>query len=414
MKRDAPPPAGEPGLLGTPDFVRLWSVGAISNVLRWLEVLAAALFTLDATGSELAVAAVVAARSLPLIFMGAFAGVLADAIDRKLILVGGMLLSATSAGSVAVLAWAGLLQPWHVFAASLASGLVYGTEMSARRRMVGESVAARLVSKAVALDSLAGSASRAIGPLIGGAVYQFLGMTNAFAGSAVLGVVAAVLATRVRHAQTTRPVSAASVLSDLGEAVAAVKSSPVLVALLGGTLAMNLFGFAYSSLVAPLGRDVFAVSDTLVGVLAAAEPAGATLGGLVLTIAGAPPGRPIWLLLLGAGSFLAAMTAMPLAPWFWAASLLLFGGGLGIAVYSNVQVTIALAKSPPGMRSRVMGLLTVAVGTWPFGMLIAGWLAGRIGPLWALCALGACGVLLIAYVATSFARRRTVRTGQRS
>ena len=400
MQRQVQTPSA--GLLATPDFVRLWSVGAISNVLRWLEVLAAALFTLDLTGSELAVAAVVAARSLPLVFMGAFAGVLADAIDRKLIVVGGMALSAASAGVVAALAWAGLLQPWHLFAASLASGLVYGTEMSARRRMVGESVTPPLMARAIALDSLAGSASRAIGPLIGGAAYQFLGIAGAFTGSAILSVAAAALAMRVRHVQATRKLSVAAGLSDLAEALAQVRAAPVLLALLGGTVAMNLFGFAYSSLMAPLGRDVFAASDTLVGVLAAAEPAGATLGGIAVAAFGAPPGKPIWLLLAGAEIFLAVMMAIPLAPWFWPACLLLFAGGLGIAVYSNVQVTIALTESPPAMRSRIMGLLTMAVGTWPFGMLLAGWLAGRIGPLWALCALGTAGVLWVAAVGVRY------------
>jgi hypothetical protein len=185
----------------------------------------------------------------------------------------------------------------------------------------------------------------------------------------------------------------------------------VLLALVGGTVAMNLFGFAYTSLVAPLGRDVFAVSDSLVGVLAAAEPAGATLGGLALAVFGAPPGRPIWYLLGGAGSFLAAMTLIPLAPWFWPASLLLFAGGTGISVYSNVQVTIALAEAPAGMRSRVMGLLTMAVGTWPFGMLLAGWRAGRTGPLAALGVLGTAGLCWVAGVALRFraAERRMRR-----
>jgi MFS family permease len=403
------PPAGR--LLATPAFPLLWSVGVVTNVLRWLEVLAAALFTLDATGSEVAVAAVVAARSLPLVFMGAVAGVLADAIDRKLILVGGMLLSAASSGAVAALAWAGVLQPWHLFAASLVGGLVYGTDMSVRRRMVGESVAPPLVARAVALDSLAGSASRAVGPLIGGATYQFLGIAGAFTGSAVLGLLAAVMAARVRHVQIPRTLSAAAVVGDLLEGIRAVRTAPVLLALVGGTVAMNLFGFAYTSLVAPLGRDVFAVSDSLVGVLAAAEPAGATLGGLALAVFGAPPGRPIWYLLGGAGSFLAAMTLIPLAPWFWPASLLLFAGGTGISVYSNVQVTIALAEAPAGMRSRVMGLLTMAVGTWPFGMLLAGWLAGRTGPLAALGVLGTAGLCWVAGVALRFraAERRMRR-----
>ncbi len=394
----------EKSLFGSADFLRLWTVGSIGNVLRWLEVLAASLFTLDATGSELAVAAVAAARALPLMLMGGFAGVLADALDRKQIVVGGMVLSAASSASVVALAAAGALQPWHLFLASLVSGLVYGTEMSARRRMVGESVAAPHVARAVALDSITGSASRAVGPLIGGAAYEFLGLLGTFLGSAVLSLVAAGIAMQVRHRQDTKKISLGGVFADFREGLGAMRAVPVLLALIGVTIAQNLFGFAYTALVAPVGRDVFEVSAAMVGVLAAAEPTGATLGGLFLAATGQPPGRPVWLLLGGAATFLAMMALIPLAPWFWECCALLFAGGFGIALYSNVQTTIALAEAPLAMRSRVLGLVTVGVGTWPVGMLLAGWLADRIGPLWALQALGIAGLVWLAAVAALLLR----------
>jgi MFS family permease len=386
------------GPFGTPDFVRLWVVGGLANALRWLEVLAASLFTLDVTGSGLAVAVVAAGRSLPLIVMGGFAGVLADSLDRRLIVVGGMLLTAASSFVVVALAASGVLQPWHLFVASLVSGTVYGTEMSARRRMVAESVAAPVVARAVALDSLTGSASRVAGPLLGGVAYEWLGLFGAFLGSAVLSLVAAWLALRVRHVQQTRAVSFAGVFADFADALRVVRATPALIALLGVTVAQNLFGFAYASLMAPVGETVFGVSAAMVGVLAAAEPTGATLGGLALAAWGQPRGRPVWLLIGGAATFLALMAAIPLAPWFWPCCLLFVAGGFGIALYSNVQTTIALAEAPVAMRSRVMGLITVAVGTWPVGMLVAGWLADRIGSLWALGALGLAGLIWLTLV----------------
>lgn len=75
--------AGLRGLLSSPTFLRLWSIGGCVNAMRWFEVLAAALFTLDITGSGLAVAVVSAARTLPMFFLGAFAGVMAEAVDRR-------------------------------------------------------------------------------------------------------------------------------------------------------------------------------------------------------------------------------------------------------------------------------------------------------------------------------------------
>lgn len=398
------------GLFRSDNFMRLWLVGGLANALRWLEVLAASLFTLDATGSELAVAAVAAARSLPLLLMGGFAGVLADALDRKRIVVGGMLLTAASSAVIVVLAFAGALRPWHLFAGSLVSGLVYGTEMSARRRMLAESVAPPHVARAVALDSLTSSASRVVGPLLGGVAYEWLGLFGAFLGSALLSLVAAGLTLRVRHRQDTRAVSFGGVLLDFREALGVVRATPVLLALLGVTVAQNLFGFAYSSLTAPIGRDVFGVSAAMVGVLAAAEPCGATLGGLLLAAKGQPPGRPVWLLLGGTATFLTLMAMIPLAPWFWPCCALLLAGGCGIALYSNVQTTIALAEAPPAMRSRVMGLVTVAIGMWPVGMLLAGWLADRIGPLWALGTLGLGGLTWLAGVASLYLRAKPRRT----
>jgi MFS family permease len=397
--------AARPSLLASRDFLLLWAVGGVGNAMRWLEVLAAALFTLDVTGSELAVAAVSAARSLPLIFTGAISGVLADAFDRRAIVAGGLLLSACAAGGVALLAWAGLAQPWHLFVASLVSGLVYGTDLPARRRMTGESVAPSLAARAVALDSLTSSASRVAGPLIGGVAYEWLGLAGTFAGSALLSLCAAGLTMLVRHSQHRRSLAPAAVAADLAEAVAVVRRAYVLLTLILVTVAQNLFGFAYTSLVAPAGRDVFGVSAAMVGVLAAAEPAGATLGGLALAVIGTPPGQPIWLLLGGSAWFLGMMGLTAAAPWFWAACALLLVGGFGIALYSNEQTTIALTEAPAPVRSRVMGLTTTAIGTWPLGMLLAGWIADRIGPLDALGVLGAGGLLWLAAVGAGYARR---------
>jgi hypothetical protein len=231
-------------------------------------------------------------------------------------------------------------------------------------------------------------------------------MFGAFLASALLSLAAAALAARVAHRQTTRRLSVGAVFADFGAVLRLVRATPALAALLGVTVAQNLFGFAYAALMAPLGEKTFGVTAAMVGVLAASEPAGATLGGLLLAAKGEPRGRPVWLLLGGTATFLVMLVAIPFAPWFWPCCALFLVGGLGIALYSNVQTTIALAEAPAAMRSRVMGLITVAIGTWPVGMLLAGWLADRIGPLWALGALGAAGLVWLACVATFYARAR--------
>src|ERR1700759_2346850 len=97
-------------------FLRLWAIGGCVNAMRWFEVLAAALFTLDMTGSGLAVAVVSAARTLPMLFLGAFAGVMAEAVDRKRVLVLGQFITAAASATVAVLGLLGVARPWHLVA----------------------------------------------------------------------------------------------------------------------------------------------------------------------------------------------------------------------------------------------------------------------------------------------------------
>ena len=80
-------PSGLRALLASPAFLRLWAIGGCVNTMRWFEVLAAALFTLDVTGSGLAVAVVSAARTMPMLLLGAFSGVVSEAVNRKRVLV---------------------------------------------------------------------------------------------------------------------------------------------------------------------------------------------------------------------------------------------------------------------------------------------------------------------------------------
>src|ERR1700679_3834092 len=180
-------PRGETGLrvlLSTPAFLRLWAIGGCVNTMRFFELLAAALFTLDVTGSGLAVAVVTASRTMPMLLFGAFSGVVTEAVSRKRVLQIGQLLTLVSAITIATLALFGLVRPWHLAVSSFVCGMVWSTEMATRRRMVGESVEGRLVSRALALDTMSNSGSRLVGPIAAGIVYQYLGIAGSYAMSA--------------------------------------------------------------------------------------------------------------------------------------------------------------------------------------------------------------------------------------
>jgi hypothetical protein len=391
-------------LLSQPTFLRLWAIGGCANTMRWFEVLSAALFTLDVTGSGFAVAVVSAARTLPMLLLGAFVGVVAEAVDRRHLLVLGQALSALASASVAILAAAGLARPWHVALAALVSGTVWSTEMATRRRMVGECVAGNLVSRALALDTMTNSFTRMLGPFLAGVIYQQLGLAGAFGLSAAVYAVAAGLAVTVRHAQVPRRLVLGNVPQELAEAIGFVRTDVVIAGVLAVTVIMNLMGYSYSALAAPIGRLVFGVSPTLVGVLAAAEPFGAFLGGAVLASRDPPVSGRV-LMVGGSILFLACVGTMPLAPTFGTACLLLTAGGFGSAAFANMQTALIVLGTPAPIRSRLMGLLTVCIGMGPLGLLAIGALASLLGPRTAVTMMQGSGLVLACAVGVLWRQR---------
>lgn len=369
-------------------------MGGTNNVVRWFELLSAALFTFELTHSGLAVAAVSAARTLPMLLLGAFSGVLSEAVNRKRIIVIGILLTAASSFSVLALTLAGLVQPWHIAVASFVCGTVWSTEMSSRRRMVGDLAAPELLARAIAVDSLAGACTRMIGPLFGAVAYDLFGLVGAYGITTALTLSNLALILPLRHHQVTRPLSLSGTARDLLDGLRSAARQPRVVAVLAVTLVMNMFVFSYSSIVAPVARVVFDAPNAMVGFLAAAESFGAFLAGIVLARRSLP--IPPRLMMVG-GSVLFATTLfiMPLLPGFWTACLLLAIGGTGTAAFSNMQTLLILKDAPQAVRSRLLGLITASIGTGPLGQIIAGALADRFGLTAAVMLLSATGCALL-------------------
>ena len=403
--RTPPVSSGFRALLGAPGFARLWAIGGCINAMRWFEVLVAALFTFDVTHSEFAVALVSAARTIPMPLLGAVAGVMSESVNRKYVLVIGQLISASASASIAVLGLLGLAHPWEVGIAALVAGTVWSTEMSTRRRMIGESAPPGMVPRALAMDAATNALTRMVGPVAAGALYQFGGVGAAFSASATIYVVAALLGTGLRHEQQTRPLAISQVPRDLAEGFRFARGHVVIAGVLTVTIAMNLLGFPYSALIAPIGREHFMVSATLVGVLAASESIGAFLGGLWLTGANLNGTHGRVLMVSGSLLYTFCVAMMPLAPVFPIACLVLVTGGLGSAAFANMQSSLVIIHAPPHIRSRLMGLLTVSIGMGPLGILLVGALASWFGPLHAVDMLESSGLVAVATAGLIWRRR---------
>jgi len=392
-------------LLRLPDFLRLWLVGGFANAMRWLELLVSGVFAYEVTGSALAATAVVAARQLPQLAFGAFAGAISEAVDRKVIVMLALIVPALVSTLLATLATTGDLALWHVALGNFVSGTMWSTEMSTRRRMVGEVAGPHRIVPAIALDSATNAATRMIGPLLGGLAFQWLGMKGAYTLTALVQFFGAFALSGLVHAQVIRPLALNRIPADIAEGLAFARTRPTILLVYAITIVTNAFAFAYSGLMAPLGLGAFQVSPALVGLLAAAEPIGSLLGGALIAAGVLRIDRRL-MFAGGAAFFMLALIVMALSPSYWLAFAVLVLGGFGTAGFSNMQTTLMLTEAPIDMRSRLMGIVTVCIGTGPLGVLAAGALAREFGPRAAVLVMAGLGLAATVMLSTALRRRR--------
>ena len=385
-------------LLANPGYARLWFAGGVGNAMRWLELLVAGIFTYNVTHSAFLVAVVTVTRSLPMLFLGPIAGVIAEALNRKRLLLAQLLGMAATSGVLALLALSGEIRVWHIALGGAVAGIAWAMELAVRRRMLGEVVAADRIGAAVALDSLTNSIARVVGPLCGGAMFEALGLDGAYLLSAGLYLAAGAAVIGLDFHQEPRRLRFGRIPGEIAEGLAVARATPAILGVVLVTIVMNTSGFSYSALIAPIGLDVYHVSPTLVGALAAAEPLGAIVVGVALSAG--------WLHLYGArallqGSFLflGGVILMALSPWYGLAFVLLLIGGLGTAAFSNMQTSLILIEAPPATRSRVMGIVTMCIGTGPIGVLMVGALSEKVGPPAAILVMAGIGVLGLSLIA---------------
>jgi len=385
------PPAGR--LLRNVAFVRLWAAGGLTNTIRWLEILVSSLFVFEVSGSAFTVALVTMMRSLPMLLGGAMAGAIAEALDRRKLLLLGQFLNATSTAVVLLLGITGQLAVWHLTISSLASGIVWSTEMAVRRRMIGEAAGEHDIVRSSALDSITNNVTRMVGPIAGGLAFQTLGVTGGFAIATAGHLLSMAVSVGLVHRQEVRTLVLRGIPTAIVEATRFARTKAVLRTVLITSVLMNAFGFSYTAVLPAWGEASFQASPAMIGLLAAAEPLGALVGALIIA-SGKVPLRPSLMFSLGTTGFMILLVVaanMPLALAFAFLTL----GGVGAAAFGSMQTTLVIINAPPESRSRVLGLVTTCVGMGPFGVLAAGALADRLGPVLALTIMGSVGAILM-------------------
>ncbi len=357
--------------------VLIVAVGALTSTVRWLEMLAVGVFVFDLTGSAFLVALMTMLRMLPMALFGAFAGALAERLRRGPVLRITLALVAALSLVLAALAARGQLALWHVAAAAFATGVFWAMDNPFRRTLISDMVPARRLGSAMSLDVLANNGSRMVGPLLGGVLLQATGIAGAFALSAVLYVASLALMLAVRHRDEARA-GHPGVLARLAEGLRQLRGDRSLTGVLVVTVIFNVFGFPFTSMVPVIGRETLALSASAIGLLASVEGIG-VLAGAVAMMLWLPERHYRRCYFFGVVAYQSSALAFALSPWTALSAATMLCAGLAGVAFAAMQSTLVMLCAGPAARTRMMGVLSVCIGTGPVGFLHLGWLAEAIG-----------------------------------
>jgi MFS family permease len=382
---------------------RLYITGQLISVCgTWMQQVAQSWLVYRLTGSATLLGLVGFATQIPVFGLGAIGGVISDRYSSHRVAVWTQSAALVQAIILATLTLVGWIAPVHIILLGVVLGIVNAFDMPARQALVHKLVAIDDLPNAVALNSSMINAARIIGPGVAGIVVAKLGEGACFLINAVsyLAVIIALLAMRLPP-QSNRPAQRLSLAHSLAEgirytfAVAPIRDVLLLLGIVG------FMGMPYITLMPVFAADVHKSGADVLGVMMGAVGLGALIGALSLawrkSVIGL--GRVIAVATLGFG---VALIAFTLSDFFWLSLLLLTVVGTGWMVLIAASNTALQTLADDAMRGRVMSLFSMMlVGMAPFGSLLAGWFADRVGaPM--VVAVGGAGCALAGLV---FARQ---------
>ena len=345
------------------------------GVMRWLDVLAVGVYTHQVTGDALVVATMLFLRMLPMLLFGALIGAWSERVNRKYLLMAGMVVVAILYLVLGGMAYSGNIELWHVGLGAWISGMFWAMEMPVRRTMSGEVAGTERIGAAMGLESSTNNFTRMLGPSVGGFLLEVIGLHGAFFLGAILYTVGIVLLSGVSAGTEIRG-RGTSIVSVMRDGWATIRQTRLVQAALIVTVFVNFWGFSYVSMVPVIGKVELGLTPFPIGILMSAEGCGAFFGALLIAFNATPAwfGRIFW---FGSLIYLAVIFAFSISDTFWIALPLLFFGGFGIAGFATMQSALILANTPPERRNRVMGVLAMCIGFGPLGILHVGFLADQ-------------------------------------
>lgn len=352
---------------------RLWFVGQLASLVgTWMQSTAQGFLVFQLTNSPAFLGYVGFASGIPTWLFTLYGGVISDRMPRRSLMVITQSAMMILAFILAALAFAGVVQPWHIVLLAFLLGIANAFDAPARQAFILELVDRPDMTNAIALNSTMFNAATAIGPAIAGLTYALLGPAWCFTinGISFIAVLLALLAMRIKP-QPVRT-NATSALADLKEGMRYVAGDATIRILILTVAVASTFGIGYATLLPAWAVTVLGGDSATNGFLQSARGVGSLLGGLMIASLGhfRFKGR---LLTLGSFVFPVLLLLFAFVRWIPLSLLTTVGMGWGFMIMLNLANTLVQSHVTDELRGRVMGIYSLAFfGTMPLGALLAG------------------------------------------
>ena len=394
---------GVPPALKYRDFRAFWVGQAVSLIGTQFTNVAMAWQIYELTNSPLQIGLLGLARALPQILLTLLGGLLADAVDRRRLLMATQVGPFLIAGGLALVTLGSGMSPPVLYVASALFAVFAALENPARQSYVPNLVPRADLTSAVALVTSMRQLSYILGPSLGGLLLALAGSAWCYGLESGARVVALglLLTIHVRQSAAGRGrVTPAALL----EGIRFVRGQPVILMLMVLDFAANFFG-SPRALLPVYARDFFGVGPEGLGIMFAASSLGAISGALVMSTVGQPRQAGRWVL-LGVAFYACSAMAFAFSPTFWIAVGLLAAMGVGDTISSVLRGSINQLMTPDELRGRVSAVNSVFVNVGP---QLGQFESGVVASWWGTQASAFTGGLATLVIVTLIALVPTVR-----
>ena len=384
--------------LGIPSFRFLLADSAFSMIGFQARIMAQAWLVLSMTDSDLWVGVVNGLPAIPVVFLTLFGGVMADRVNRRIMLVWTRIAMAALGLITAFLITADVVELWHLMVISFFVAVTQASGVTASLPMIFDIVGRDRIFNANALFGATFNLSMFVGPAVGGVLIARVGVDAAFYSAAVMLVLAAYAAWNIRTEQSARVGPRKSVMRDLQDGLRYILGTPVFRWLVVLSLSLVFAGF-WMPLLPRYARDVLNTGADGYGIILAAQGVGGIVGVITLIASGSV--RSLGkILVVSALAFTLLMLVFIFSTSIVLSASIAAGFGFIIVWWANSMRVAFQISSRDEMRGRVMSIFAIITQVFSVSWLLGGALSELIGPQATMISgMAVCAaVYVVAYV----------------